>query len=123
MKIAKGEIMTEISEGKFKEKFDREAVRLMRDSKVPGMSISITRNQQILYERAFGSREWQGGKPASIDTLYGIASITKSMTCVALLQLHQEGKLNIYDPISKYVPVKIGFEDDPITIHHLMCHA
>lgn len=107
----------------FKEKFDREAVRLMRDSKVPGMSILITKNQQLFYKRAFGSREWQGGKPASADTLYGIASITKSMTCVALLQLHQEGKLNIYDPISKYVPIKIGLEDNPITIHHLMCHA
>ena len=115
--------MTQFSINTFKNKFEREVVRLMRDGKVPGMSILITKDNKPIYERAFGSREWKGGKPATIDTLYGIASITKSMTCVALLQLHQEGKLNIYDPISKYIPVKIGFEDDPITIHHLMCHA
>ncbi len=115
--------MTQFSMETFKEKFEREAVRLMRDDKVPGMSILITKDNKIVYERAFGSREWQGGKSATIDTLYGIASITKSMTCVALLQLYQEGKLNIYDPISKYIPVRIGFEEDPITIHHLMSHA
>jgi CubicO group peptidase (beta-lactamase class C family) len=123
IQIDNGETMTEISLNNFKEKFDREAVRLMRDNKVPGMSIMITKNQEVFYERTFGSREWQGGKPATLDTLYGIASITKSMTCVAILQLHQEGKLDIYDPISKYVPLSIGFKDDPITIHHLMCHA
>ncbi|MFW9777882.1 MAG: serine hydrolase [Candidatus Heimdallarchaeota archaeon] len=118
-----GALMKEIEIRDFKRKFDREAVHLMRDNKVPGMSILITKKQEVFYERAYGSREWQGGKPASLDTLYGIASITKSMTCVGILQLHQEGKLNIYDPISKYVPLTIGFEEDPITIHHLMCHA
>ncbi|MHA2334800.1 MAG: serine hydrolase, partial [Candidatus Hodarchaeales archaeon] len=95
----------------------------MRDNKIPGMSVLISREGQIFYQRAFGSREWRGGKPATIDTLYGIASITKSMTCVAILQLYQEGKLNIHDPVSNYLPVKLGFDDNPITIHHLMCHA
>lgn len=107
----------------FKEQFDREAVKLMREQSVPGLSVLITKENEVIYDRSFGSREWQGGKPANSDTIYGIASMTKSITCVAILQLQEQGKLNINDPISKYIPVTIGFPNQPITIHHLMCHA
>jgi hypothetical protein len=61
--------MKDFSLDLFKEKFEREAVRLIRDSKVPGMSVLITKDNEVLYQRALGSREWQGGKPATLDKL------------------------------------------------------
>ncbi len=108
---------------KFSKKFEQEAVKVMRDFKVPGMSIFVTKDGKTTYHRAFGIREKGDVKPATIDSLYGVSSITKSITCLAILQLHEAQKLNIHDPISKYVPVDLMFKDTPITVHHLMSHA
>ncbi|MCH8907516.1 MAG: serine hydrolase [Candidatus Heimdallarchaeota archaeon] len=107
----------------FKIEFEQEVTRLMRDYKIPGMSIYITKDFEPVYTRAFGLREKTVAKPATIDTLYGISSISKSFTCMAILQLHQQSKLQITEPVSKYIPFELGFEDDPITIQHLMAHA
>ncbi|MEE9411276.1 MAG: serine hydrolase [Candidatus Heimdallarchaeota archaeon] len=107
----------------FQEKFEGEIVKVMRDFKVPGMSIFITKDGETVYERAFGLREKKKPKPATIDTLYGISSITKFITNMGILQLHQANKLNIEDSISDHVPVSIGFKDNPIKIKHIMSHA
>jgi len=116
-------LVTEFDLEEFKKLYEREVVKSMRDGSVPGMSVLITRNGETIYERNFGSREWTGTKPATSDTLYGIASMTKSMTCVAILMLHEQGKLSINDPISKYILVKLQKDDKPISIHHLMSHS
>jgi CubicO group peptidase (beta-lactamase class C family) len=107
----------------FKEKFDHEVVKQMRDFKVPGMSFLITKDGKTIYERAFGLREKVNVRPTTVDTLYGVSSITKSLTCMAILQLQEARKLDINDPISKHIPVEIGFKDKPILIHHLMSHS
>ncbi len=108
---------------KFKDKFDREVVKVMRNLKVPGISILITQDKKPLYQRCFGVREKGDVKATTPNTLFGISSITKSITCLGVLQLQEAGLLNIDDPISKYIPVKIGLESDPIKIRHLMSHA
>ncbi|MHA2255683.1 MAG: serine hydrolase domain-containing protein [Candidatus Heimdallarchaeaceae archaeon] len=108
---------------KFKKEFEYETVKLMRDAKVPGMSIFITKDGEPIYQRAFGLRKKKDVKPATIDTLYGISSITKSVTSMAIMQLYEAGKLDIHSPISDYLPVDIGFKDTPITSHHLMSHS
>ena len=50
---------------KFSEIYEREVVKLMRDSKVPGLSVLITKKGEAVYERNFGSREWTGTKPTT----------------------------------------------------------
>ncbi len=107
----------------FKEKYEHEVVKVMRDEKIPGISVLITKDGEPIYQRAFGLREKGDVKPASLETLYGVSSITKSVTCMAILQLHEAGKLDINDPISKYIPVDLGLKDNPIKISHLMSHA
>lgn len=108
----------------FKEKFERETVKVMRDFKVPGISVFITKDSQPIYERSFGLREkGKDVRQATTNTLYGVSSLTKSVTCFGILQLHEAGKLNIDDPISKYLPTTIGLEDNPIKIKHLMSHS
>jgi len=57
------------------------------------------------------------------DTIYGIASVTKSLICLGILILEEQGKLKVTDPASRYIPLKLGLKDDPITIHHLMSHT
>jgi CubicO group peptidase (beta-lactamase class C family) len=107
----------------FKEKYEKEIVKIMRDFKIPGMSFVITKDCETIYERAFGLRKKKDVKPVNIDTLFGVSSITKPVTSMAILQLHEAGKMDIYAPISEYLPVNIGFKDNPITSHHLMSHS
>ena len=95
----------------------------MAKMKVPGLAIAILKDNEIIYEQGFGARDLDNNLPADIDTLFGIASDTKSFICVAILQLMEQGKLDIDDPVSKYVPLTLGLETDPIKIRHLMSHS
>jgi len=117
--------MTAVSDriDSFRQIYEREVVKLMRDRKVPGFVVKITEAGNPIYERAFGFRSWKGSQPANADTLFGVASITKSMTAVAVLQLREKGSLDLEDPISDYLPVDLDkFPDNPIRIRHLLCH-
>ncbi|MFW9903249.1 MAG: serine hydrolase [Candidatus Thorarchaeota archaeon] len=91
--------------------------------KVPGASIAIVKDDQIIYHQSFGARNLEHNLPVTPTTLFNIASCTKSIICLAIMKLEEQGKLDRHDPISKYIPCKLGFKDDPITIHHLMTHT
>jgi len=55
--------------------------------------------------------------------LYGIGSCTKSFTALAIMQLVEQGKLDLQDPVKKYLPLRLGKEEMPIRIHHLLSHS
>jgi CubicO group peptidase (beta-lactamase class C family) len=104
---------------KVEELMSQEMARL----NVPGSSIAIVKNDKIVYSQGFGTRNIKQRLVSDANTLYNIASITKSFICLALLILEEEGKLDLHDPISKYIPCSLGYKDDPITLHHLMTHS
>jgi CubicO group peptidase (beta-lactamase class C family) len=95
--------------------------RVVRDEGLPGLSVAVTDADGTLYAEGFGSRDLAGNRPATPDTLYGIASCTKSFAGVALLQLVESGICDVDDPISAYVPVE--FEQPEPTLHHLLTHS
>ncbi|MFW5948035.1 MAG: serine hydrolase [Halolamina sp.] len=95
--------------------------RVVREEELPGLSVTVTDAEGALYADGFGSRDLAGNRPATPETLYGIASCTKSVAGVAMLQLVENGLCNIDDPISEYVPV--SFDEPEPTIHHLLSHA
>src|SRR3989338_987008 len=64
-----------------------------------------------VHSYAVGMRDIEGGKAMQKDTLFRIASMTKPLTTVLALQLLDEGKLALSDPISKWLP---GFADPPV---------
>jgi CubicO group peptidase (beta-lactamase class C family) len=95
----------------------------MRENKVPGMSISIIADNKTLYKRGFGFRDILSGLPATPRTLYGIGSVTKSFTALAIMQLVEEGKVGLDDSVDKYVPnVPKPFGESP-RIRHLLTHT
>jgi len=98
-------------------------VSLMMESKVPGASFVVVAGDEVIYAKAFGARNIEQNIPATVDTLYGIGSCTKSYTALAIMQLVQEGKLDVQDPVSKYLNFKLGKRSNPITIHHLLTHS
>ena len=66
--------------------------------------VLVTRDNEVVYEKAFGLANVEHGVPNKLDTKFGIASITKPMTSVIFLRLIEQGKIGINDKVSKYIP-------------------
>jgi len=113
-----------MSLGEIGQKFESLIAEAMMRDHVPGLSLAVVKDGKVIYARGFGARRLKDNSPATPDTLYGVGSVTKSFTAMAIMQLVHQGKLSPKDPVKKYLPeFKIGKEDNPITIHHLMTHS
>jgi CubicO group peptidase (beta-lactamase class C family) len=95
----------------------------MEDARMPGFSIAVVDDGETIYAEGFGLRDTQKNLPATPDTLYGIGSITKSFVAIAIMQLVEEGKIRLDDPVGEHIPFELGMPGDPITIHHLLTHS
>lgn len=97
-------------------------------SHVPGAAWGIVIDGRLAHTGASGVRNLTTRAPADADTVFRIASMTKSFTAIAILQLRDEGKLSLDDPVERYVPELKGLRypttDSPrITIRHLLTHG
>ena len=115
-------ITSELPDG-FKEKFENRIIKSMTEARTPGLSVAFVKNNQIIYARGFGARNKESNLPTTAETLYGIGSCTKSFTALAIMQLFEHGKLELRDPISKFVPLKIEEKEVRITLHDLLTHS
>jgi CubicO group peptidase (beta-lactamase class C family) len=100
----------------------------MTEMKIPGLAFAMFKDGQIVYERGFGTKNYFQNYPkkqaVTPSTVFEIGSISKSFTSLAIMQLHDQGKLKVEDPVSKYLPwFKLGFPKHPIQIHHLLPHS
>lgn len=108
--------------------------------RLPGAVIAIARHGKLVYFEAFGFRDKVAGAPMTKDTIFNIASMTKPMVALAALQLVEQGKIKIDDPLSLYFPqfkdMQVATLNDagdmitgkvpakgPITLRHLMMHT
>ena len=105
----------------------------------PGSGGGAATDKGVFYEGAFGTRDLAGGPPMTLDTVFRIASMTKAVTSVAALQLVEQGKLRLDDPVPPIDPalsapqVLEGFDATgaprlrparrPITLRHLLTHT
>lgn len=99
-----------------------------RDYKhLPGISVSVTKDQQLLWSKAYGHSNVATKVAASPATIYSICSISKLFTAVAIMQLYDEGKLRLDDPIESILTdfkLRQQFKDSgPITIRSLLTHS
>jgi len=111
-------------------------------NKIPGAIMMIQRNGKTAYFNSFGVRDPGTKEPMTTDTIFRIYSMSKPITTVAAMMLVEEGKLQLEEPLSKYIPafanVKVGVEKKgedgtmgldtvpvkrPITIQDLMRHT
>jgi CubicO group peptidase (beta-lactamase class C family) len=97
--------------------------KFMKTGKIPGFSIAIVQEGEIIYAEGFGSRNLKKNLPATPDTLYCIGSCTKSFVAMSIMQLVERGKISLEDTVDQYVPLKIRVSGKPITIHHLLTHS
>jgi len=71
---------------------------------VPGVVALVTNRERVLYQGAFGVADVATGRPLAADAMFRIASMTKPVTSVALMQLVEQGRLTLDDPAEKYLP-------------------
>jgi CubicO group peptidase (beta-lactamase class C family) len=99
---------------------------LRRKHRAPGMAVAVALDGVEVYAEGFGEREIGKGAAVTPDTVFGVASVTKSFTALAIMQLAEAGKLSVDDPVTRYLP---EFRTpDPaatraITIHHFLTHT
>jgi CubicO group peptidase (beta-lactamase class C family) len=106
---------------------DLRVPKMMELYGVPGASIALVREGQIVYTAAYGDADQQSGRKMTVDLPMRVQSISKSVTAWAVLKLAEEGKLDLDDPIEKHLKGwKLPASDYPpegITVKRLLCHT
>src|SRR3546814_9753786 len=97
---------------------------LMRDysGDVPGAVVLVLRDGQPLVRRGYGLADMDAGTPATPQTNFRLASVSKQFTAAAIVLLAQDGKLSLDDPIRKWLP-SLPASADPITLRHMLTHG
>jgi methyl acetate hydrolase len=106
---------------------------------IPGVVAMAATGSEVIYQGAFGKRDLSKDDPMTADSVFWIASMTKAITCAAGMQLVEQGKLSLDEPIGKLLPdlaspqVLEGFDasgepklrpaKNPITLRQLMTHT
>ncbi|WP_323752377.1 serine hydrolase domain-containing protein [Marinobacter sp.] len=112
--------------------------RYIQPGKLPGAVTLVARHGKVVWTQAQGSMDIERNRPMQRDTLFRIYSMTKPVTSIAMMQLYEQGKFLLNDPVHKYIPswrnlrvYKSGsypdFETEPatktMTIRDLMTHT
>ncbi len=86
-------------------------------------SVLVAKKGKIIFEEAYGKADRATNTPNSIDTKFGIGSVTKQFTAMLIMQLIEENQLKLEDTISKYLPYLPADKANHITIHQLLTHT
>ncbi len=105
-------------------RLDRYIEMSLQTANIPGMAVALTDREKLLRISTHGYSEVAAQIPVTQDSLFEIGSISKSFTSVVLMQLREQGMLDLHDPVSRYLPwFDVKSEYGPITLHHLMSHS
>ncbi|MCC5887727.1 MAG: beta-lactamase family protein [Gammaproteobacteria bacterium] len=100
---------------------------------IVGAQVMLARNDLVVHNEVFGVRDLRDGTPVTHDTLWRIYSMTKPVTSVAVMMLHEEGHFGLDDPLADYLPEfaemtvlrdgERAAAKQPITIRQLLTHT
>jgi CubicO group peptidase (beta-lactamase class C family) len=107
------------------DKLGQEAVTI---HSVPGVSIGVVVDGQLVYANGFGVADGQARVPPDQDTQYRLGSLTKSFTALAVLSLRDQGVLSLDDPLARWLPEAAGLvyptrDAAPITLRQVLTHT
>lgn len=91
------------------------------DTTGPGAVFMVAKKGKLVYHKALGKANLELDVTMQTDNVFQIGSMTKQFTAVAILMLEEQGKLQVTDPLSRYIPDYPA--GDKITIHHLLTHT
>jgi D-alanyl-D-alanine carboxypeptidase len=106
------------------EKLDAFTADYMKAMNAPGMTQALTHTTATIRTAGYGFSNIDLKAPVTAQQLFQIGSITKSFTALILLQLHDEGKLDLHRPVLDYLPwLPVTTPYGPIAAHHLLTHS
>jgi len=101
--------------------------RILMETKTPGAGLAIAARDRILLADGIGKADVAAGRPATADTLFRIGSVSKAFASLSILQLVEQGRLQLTDPVRRYAP-DVAFQNpwestDPVRIVNLLEHT
>ena len=100
--------------------FDHEVEADRNALGIPGLSVAVIQDGEVVSARGFGYADLEHRIPATADTLFHLASVTKTFTAILVWRLVEQGKLDLDEPVSHYSP---DFKSDAVRIKHLLSHT
>jgi CubicO group peptidase (beta-lactamase class C family) len=97
----------------------------MRTASIPGLAIGIARGGRVLFVKAYGMADIAGRRPVTTDSMFHIASVTKTVTATGIMMLIEEGRMSLDAPVNRYLDFKVtnpATPEVPITVGHLLMH-
>ena len=108
------------------ETLEAEIPKLMEAADIPGLSMAVIQDGEILWSGTFGVRSRETNEPVDENTIFEAASLTKTVTAVAVLKLVERGVVDLDTPLSEYLPYPKLAGDDrykKITARHVLTHT
>ncbi|MBA4849359.1 serine hydrolase [Emticicia sp. BO119] len=96
--------------------------RQMKDLQIPGLQVAVIQKGKIVLNKSYGLANLQDNVQVDTQTIFAINSCTKAFTGVAIMQLVEEGKLDLSAPISKYID-SLPAQWQPVRIQQLLTHV
>jgi CubicO group peptidase (beta-lactamase class C family) len=106
-------------------KLDEEVERLFRESDSPGLAVGVVKDQELVYAKGFGVTNLETGGEVTPRTLFHMASITKPFVATSIVQLLEQKKLSLDDPIVEHLPY-FEMKDEryaTLTIRQFLTHS
>jgi CubicO group peptidase (beta-lactamase class C family) len=111
--------------GTIDDNFDQSVHDLMNGAHLPSLAIGIIKNDKLVWSQGYGFSNILGKKHPTEHTVYMLASISKTFTTTAIMQLWEKGLFDLDDDVNKYLPFSVrnpNYPDVPITFRMLLSH-
>jgi len=105
--------------------FDQEIVDYMNNGHMPSMALAIIKNNSMVWSKGYGYADIKNKKEATNETVYMLASISKTFAATAIMQLWEKGLLDLDDDVNEYLPFNVrnpNYPDVPITFRMILTH-
>ncbi len=102
------------------QRFEEDLERLRLELKIPGMSAALVKDGAVAWAQGFGFANLEEKRPATKDTPYSIASLTKTLSSTLILRLMEQGRLDLNEPVSRY---SSSFGGSDVKIKHVLSHT
>jgi len=115
-------VVSEVNFDKF-QKVDTFVIDAIRRGAFPGCQILVAHKGKIIYNKAFGWKDFEHKEPNTMETMYDLASVSKAAATIpALMQAYDHYGLKFSDPMSKYIPQMKGTDKKLLTIRQALLH-
>lgn len=117
-----GPASSQVDRGRFAQQVDSLARAFLDDGPVAGVAIAVEKDGEVVLAKGWGLAEIEHNVPVTAETVFRLGSISKQFTAVSILQLMEQGRIDLNDPMTRFLP-DYPTQEHEVTIHHLLTHT